>query len=131
MEIISQRVVSKKSHSISIKEYPNLVTAMVVMPMDEYVKYIDHGIEVERKALHALMTTIFKGEINGKHIFYDEDGFNEFIQTRGLKGTIGGGNYSKTAIFEIDVNNFEKSLSAITDYITRMSDEYENIKLMN
>ena len=45
MEIISQRVVSKKSHSISIKEYPNLVTAMVVMPMDEYVKYIDQGIK--------------------------------------------------------------------------------------
>lgn len=125
MKEINTLKIYQKSHSFRIKVYPSIVLVTIYMNPNEFAKYIEYGVQAERKAIHDLMTEIFKEDFPGKKVFYSEDEINQYLENKGIEPESGGANFSKNTVFEIDLNDFEKSLDNIIKYVKKQSENYE------
>lgn len=133
MKEIDQITIHKESHGIRITVYPHLVTAMVYLSLEESARLMGYGgVHAERKGLQNLRTGIFNDDnYPGKRVFHSEDEYSEYMMSQGLQVSGGGGNYSKSTIFELNQGDFEKSLETVLKHIRAKSDDYERRKSPN
>jgi hypothetical protein len=132
MKEIDTISIDQKSHSLKITVYPNIVVATVYLTFEESARYMQFGgVQAERDGLQDLMSGIFNEEYPGKKVFFTEEKFSEYMLNKGLRAGGGGGNYSKNTIFELNPNDFEKSLDGVLKYIRAKSEDYERRKSPN
>jgi hypothetical protein len=120
----------KTQNGVTIAVYEEFVTVTVFLSSnDSLLAIMKGGVNAERQALSKFLRDIFDEEKGNLKTFDSAIQFDRLKSSLLFKvPDLSNGGWSKTAIFLLDTNNFEKSLESTINYIKGKYNDYLNPK---